>query len=64
MMPYDLVMCPLNSSEGHHYANGGLTSTLPLLLTQTFVTVPLYTRGPIAPVGHLLPRFWAIYYLL
>jgi hypothetical protein len=30
-------MCPLNFSEGHHYANGGLTNAVPLLLTQTFV---------------------------
>jgi hypothetical protein len=28
MKPCDLVMCPLNFSEGHHYANGGLTSTV------------------------------------
>ena len=37
MMPYNLVMCLLNFSEGHHYANGGVTSAVPLLLTQTFV---------------------------
>jgi hypothetical protein len=37
MKPYDLVMCPLNFSEGHHYANGGLTNAVPLLLTQTLV---------------------------
>ena len=28
MVPWDLVMCPLNFSEGYYYSNGGLISAV------------------------------------